>query len=154
MVDFHRVSVEDLLRLHQLVLKNCPAYSIVMHFYAGGIWKGDILVADIQEIGGNGRLWSPDPEDLDLTTSTIIGYSPDEGEKQEIFEENQTGLFQPHDMTHRGMVVSQKWFWVFFQEISFTVVTWNTASNCTCRLKHHIQLHWNFSTLPESPVDP
>ena len=40
-------------------------------------------------------------EDQDLRTSTSIR----ESAEQELFEENQTGLLQPHDKTHHGMMV-------------------------------------------------
>ena len=35
-----------------------------------------------------------------------------------------------------------------FQEISFTVITWNTESNFTCRLKNHFLFDWDTLTYP------
>ena len=62
-----------------LVLKSCQVYSSVMKSMRGGIWKGDILVADIEE------LEQMDASELhqDLRTSTLIRDSPDRGEKQD-----------------------------------------------------------------------
>ena len=48
-------------------------------------------------------------EDQDLRTSTFLRDSPDRGEKNKIiFEENQTGLPQPYEKTHHGMMVKPK----------------------------------------------
>ena len=58
-----------------------------------------------------------------------------------IFEENQTGLLQPHVKTHRGMMVKPKMIFGPSQEILFTVITWNLESNCTCRLRNHSLFH-------------
>ena len=79
--------------------------------------------------------------DHDLRTSTLIRDSPDRGEEQEIFEENPKGLLEPHDKTNRGMMVKPKAIFGLSQEISFTVITWNPESNCTCRLKNHFLFH-------------
>ena len=50
MVEYHFVSAKDLSRLHQLVSKFLPGISFGCVLYAGGIWKGDIMVADIEEL--------------------------------------------------------------------------------------------------------
>ena len=70
------------------------------------------------------------------TTSTKIAQTEEKNKK--LFEKNQSGPLQPHVKTHRGMMVNPKnEFWS--QEISFTVITWNPESNCTCRLRNHTQ---------------
>ena len=73
--------------------------------YAGRIWKGDIMVADIEEleqtdaselharwlnVKGSVQI---SEGDQDLRTSTLIRDNPDRGEEQDI-------LLQPHDNTH------------------------------------------------------
>ena len=69
-----------------------------------------------------------------------------------IFEENQAGLLQPHDKAYHGMMVKPKVIFGLSQEILFTVITWNTESNCTCRLKNHSLFHWKTLTLPERAI--
>ena len=58
--EYHTISVKDLWRLHQFGKKVLPGMFFGYVLYAGRIWKGDILVADIEElIGGDGRLRNP-----------------------------------------------------------------------------------------------
>ena len=49
MVECHPISAKDISRLHQLGPKVLPGRFLGYVLYAGGIWKGDILVADIEE---------------------------------------------------------------------------------------------------------
>ena len=46
MVENHPLSAKDLSRLLQFYLEFTFGYAL----YAGGIWKGDILVADVEEL--------------------------------------------------------------------------------------------------------
>ena len=48
MVEYHPISAKDLSRLHQFGPKVLPGISLGYALHAGGIWKGDILVADIE----------------------------------------------------------------------------------------------------------
>ena len=50
MVEKHPISTKDLSRLHQFGAKVLPVYFSVMHFSRVRIWKGDIVVADIEEL--------------------------------------------------------------------------------------------------------
>ena len=50
MVDYHPVSAEDKSRLHQFGPKVLPGMFLGYALYAGGIWKGDVLVADLEEL--------------------------------------------------------------------------------------------------------
>ena len=54
MVEYHPISVEDLSRLHQLGPKVLPGFFFGYALHAEGIWKGDIMVADVQELGKMG----------------------------------------------------------------------------------------------------
>ena len=49
MMEYHPFSAKDLSRLHQFGLKVLPRKFLGCVSYAGRIWKGDILVADIEE---------------------------------------------------------------------------------------------------------
>ena len=48
-VDYHPISATDLSRLHQFGPKVLPRF-LGYTLHAEGIWKGDILVADIEEL--------------------------------------------------------------------------------------------------------
>ena len=50
MVEYHPISSKDVSRLHQFGSKVSPGKFFGNALYAGGIWKGDILVADIEEL--------------------------------------------------------------------------------------------------------
>ena len=49
-VEYHPISAKDLSRLHQFGLEILPGIFLGYVLYAGGIWKGDIMVADIEEL--------------------------------------------------------------------------------------------------------
>ena len=48
MVEYHPISAKDQSRLHQFGKKISPGIFLGYALYAEGIWKGDILVADIE----------------------------------------------------------------------------------------------------------
>ena len=52
MVECHPFSVKNRSRVHQFGPKVLPGNFLGYVLYAGGIWKGDIMVADIEELEG------------------------------------------------------------------------------------------------------
>ena len=50
MVEYHPISANDQSRLHQFGSKVLPGIFLGYALYAGRIWKGDIMVADIEEL--------------------------------------------------------------------------------------------------------
>ena len=50
MVEYHPISAKDQSRLHQFGPKVLPGIFLGYALNAGGIWKGDSLVADIEEL--------------------------------------------------------------------------------------------------------
>ena len=44
------ISAQDQSGLHQFGAKVLPGIFLVCALYAGGIWKGDIMAADIEEL--------------------------------------------------------------------------------------------------------
>ena len=50
MVEYHPISAKDQSRLHQFGAKVLSGIFLGYAVYAGGIWKGDIMVADIEEL--------------------------------------------------------------------------------------------------------
>ena len=130
------------------------------------MWKGDILVADIEQLEQMDaseiyakRLKAKEVltsmscdkfiypiadgtvklfgGDQDLRTSTLIWDRPDRGEEQGTLQGESDGSSSTHFETHRGMMVKLEIIWGPFQTILFTVITWNPESNCTCRGKTH-----------------
>ena len=50
LVEYYPTSARDQSRIHQFGKKVLPGLFLGYTLYAGGIWKGDILVADIEEL--------------------------------------------------------------------------------------------------------
>ena len=50
MAEYHPISAEDQSRIHQFGKKVLPGLFLGYALYAGGNWKGDIMVADIEEL--------------------------------------------------------------------------------------------------------
>ena len=50
MVEYHPISAKDLSRLQQFGPQIVPGFFFDYVLYAGGIWKGDIKIADIEEL--------------------------------------------------------------------------------------------------------
>ena len=50
LVGYHSVIAKDQSRIHQFGKKVLPGLFLGYALYAGGIWKGDIMVADIEEL--------------------------------------------------------------------------------------------------------
>ena len=47
---YHPITAKDQSRIHQFGKKVLPGLFLGYALYAGGIWKGDVLVADIEEL--------------------------------------------------------------------------------------------------------
>ena len=50
LVEYHPISAKDQLRIHQFGKKVLPGLFLGFALYAGGIWKGDVLVAYLEEL--------------------------------------------------------------------------------------------------------
>ena len=50
MAEYHPISARDISRLHQFGAKVLPGIILGYVWYAGGIWKGDIMIADTEEL--------------------------------------------------------------------------------------------------------
>ena len=134
LVEYYPISAKDQSRIHQFGKKVLPGLFLGYALYAGGIWKGDILVADIEELEtmdaseiyskrlnakevifpkqgkfifpiADGRIKTPGG-DQDLRTSTLVRHRPIRGESTLTFLENQKGLFH-HLTTHFRMPVKR-----------------------------------------------
>ncbi len=50
MVEYHPHTAKDQSRIHQFGKKVLPGLFLGYALYAGRIWKGDVLVADLEEL--------------------------------------------------------------------------------------------------------
>ena len=50
LVEYHPVTAKDQSRVHQFGKKVLPGLFLGYALYAGGIWKGDELIADLEEL--------------------------------------------------------------------------------------------------------
>ena len=50
LVEYYLISAKDQSRIHQFGKKVLPGLFLGYALFTGGIWKGDILVADLEEL--------------------------------------------------------------------------------------------------------
>ena len=126
LVEYHPITAKDQSRIHQFGKKVLPGLFLGYALYAGGIWKGDVLIADLEELEtmdaseinskrlnakevifpkegefifpiAGGRIKTPG-EDQELRTSTLTRPRPNRGEGHVDFLGESEGSFpQPHD---------------------------------------------------------
>ena len=165
MVGYRPTSSKDFSRLHQFGPEILPSVFLGYVFCAGRIERDGCIrtphpkaqcKGSVNIIGekkfifpiADGRI-KISGKDQDLRTSTLIRDNPKRGEEHDIPRGNHKRLFQFHEKTHHGMMVKSEAIFGLSQEISFTVITWNPDSNCTCQLKDHSLFHWHTLTSPE-----
>ena len=64
MVEYTPISAQDQARLHQFGKQVPSGIFVDSAWYAGGIWKGDIFVADVEEL----KLWTRQKSMLEDST--------------------------------------------------------------------------------------
>ena len=123
-VEYHPISAKDQSRLHQFGGKVLPGIFLGYALHAGGIWEGDIVVADIEELEHmdaselharrlnakevltpqrSGKFIFPIADgtvkvfgwEQRLRTSTLNQDRPERGEEQEILEGKSDELHSP-----------------------------------------------------------
>ena len=127
LVEYHPKTAKDQSRIHQFGKKVLPGLFLGYALYAGGIWKGDVLVADLEELetmdaseiysnrlnakeviipNEKRRIYFPIADgriktlggDQDLRTSTLIRHRPIQGESHlDFLGESEGSLPQPQD---------------------------------------------------------
>ena len=50
LVEYYHITAKDQSRIHQFGKKVLPGLFLGYALYAGGIWKGDVLIADLEEL--------------------------------------------------------------------------------------------------------
>ena len=127
LVEYHPITAKDQSRIHQFGKKVLPGLFLGYALYAGGIWKGDVLVADLEELEtmdaseiyskrlnakevifpkeeeefifpvADGRIKTPGG-DQELRTSTLVRHRPIQGESNiDFLGESEGSLPQPQD---------------------------------------------------------
>ena len=126
LVEYYPVTAKDQSRIHQFGRKVLPGLFLGYALYAGGIWKGDVLIADLEELEtmdaseiyskrpnakevifpkqgefifpiADGRIKTPGG-DQELRTSTLVGHRQVQGESNIDFLGESEGSFpQPQD---------------------------------------------------------
>ena len=162
-------AAKDQSRIHQFGKKVLPGLFLGYALYAGGIWKGDVLIADLEELEtmdaseiyskrlnakevifpkegeftfpiADGRIKTPGG-DQELRTSTLIRPRPIQGEGHvDFLGESEGSLPQPHDsFPDAGEAMND--FRSICREASYTAITLNPESNFTRREKNHSLFH-------------
>ena len=127
LVEYHTITAKDQSRIHQFGKKILPGLFLGYAVYAGGIWKGDVLIADLEELEtmdaseihawrlnakevltptsgetftfpiADGRIKTTEG-DQDLRTSTLLRHRPIQGESSVDFRgESEGSLPQRQD---------------------------------------------------------
>ena len=126
LVEYHPVTAKDQSRIHQFGKKVLPGVFLGYALYAGWIWKGDVLIADLEELEtmdaseinskrlnakevifpkqgefifpiAHGRIKTVGG-DQHLRTSTLVRHRPIQGESKIYFlGESEGSLPPPHD---------------------------------------------------------
>ena len=127
LVEYHPITAKDQSRIHQFGKKVLPGLFLGYALYAGGIWKGDVLVADLAELEtmdaseiyskrlkakemifpkGKGEFIFPIADgriktlgrDQDLRTSTLVRHRRIQGESDiDFLGESEVSLPPPQD---------------------------------------------------------
>ena len=127
LVEYHPITAKDQSRIHQFGKKVFPGLFLGYALYAGRIWKGDVLVADLEELEAmdaseiyskrlnakevifpkeKGEFIFPISDgriktlggDQDLRTSTLVRHRPIQGESNiDFLGESEGSLPPPQD---------------------------------------------------------
>ena len=152
MVEYHPITAKDQSRIHQFGKKVLPGLFLGYALYAGGIWKGDVLIADFEELEtmvaseiyskrlnvkevifpkqgkfifpiADGRIKTPG-EDQELRTSTLVRPRPVRRESHlDFLGDSEGSIPQLHDsLPVAGEAMND---------------FWSMSGNFMCR--HHVE---------------
>ena len=139
LVEYHPITAKDQSRIHQFGKKVLPGLFLGYALYAGGIWKCDVLIADLEELEtmdaseiyskrlnakevifpkqgefifpiADGRIKTPGGDQA-LRTSTLVRHRPIQGESNiDFLGESEGSLPQPHDsFPDAGEAINDFW---------------------------------------------
>ena len=138
LVEYHLITAKDQSRIHQFGKKVLPGLFLGYALYAGRIWKGDVLIADLEELEtmdaseiyskrlnakevisqprriylSNRRWTNQNPwRDQELRTSTLIRPRPIQGDGHvDFLGESEGSLPPPHDsFPDAGEAINDFW---------------------------------------------
>ena len=91
--EYHPTTAKDQSRIHQFGKKVLPAFFLGYALYVSGIWKGDVLVADLEELE---TIDATEIYSRKLNTKEVIFHK-----KENFFffqsQMNESKFLQPHD---------------------------------------------------------
>ena len=139
LVEYHPFTAKDQSRIHQFGKKVLPGLFLGYALYAGRIWKGDVLIADLEELEtmdvseiyskrlnakevifpkqgefifpiADGRI-KTSGGDQELRTSTLVRHRPIQGESNiDFLGESEGSLPQPQDsFPDAGEAINDFW---------------------------------------------
>ena len=139
LVEYHPITAKGQSRIHQFGKKILPGLFLGYALYAGGVWKGDVLIADLEELEtmdaseiyskrlnakevifpkqgefifpiADGRIKTPGG-DQELRTSTLVRHRPIQGESNiDFLGESEGSLPQPQDsLPDVGEAINDFW---------------------------------------------
>ena len=170
LVEYHPITAKDQSRIHQFGKKVVPGLFLGYALYAGGIWKGDVLIADLEELETmdateiyskrlnvkevlfpkeNGKFIFPAADgqvklpggDQDLRTSTLMPDRPIRGESHVDFLGKSEGSLPPPPQDSLPDAGEAINDFGPCQETSYTATTLNPESSYTRREKNHSLFH-------------
>ena len=139
LVEYYPITAKDQSRIHQFGKKVVPGLFLGYALYAGRIWKGDVLIADLEELETmdaseiysirlnakevifpkQGEFIFPIEDgriktfggDQELRTSTLVRHRPIQGESNiDFLGESEGSLPQPQDsLTDAGEAINDFW---------------------------------------------
>ena len=155
LVEYHPITAKDQSRIHQFGKKVLPGLFLGYALYAGRIWKGDVLIADPEELEtmdaseiyskrlnakevifpkqgefifpiADGRV-KTSGGDQELRTSTLIRPRPIQGEGHvDFLGESEGSLPQPHDsFPDAGEAIND--FWSMSGNFIYRQSRWTTS---------------------------
>ena len=168
LVEYHPITAKDQSRIHQFGKKVLPGLFLGYALYAGGIWKGDVLIADFEELetmdaseiyskilNAKEVIFPKEGEfifpiaagriktlggDQELRTSTLVRPRPIQGDSHiDFFWRIRRSLPQPHDsLPDAGEAIND---FGPCREASYTAITLNPESSFSRREKNHSLFH-------------
>ena len=138
LVEYHPITAKDQSKIHQLGKKVLPGLFFGYALYAGGNWKGDVLIADLEELETmdaseiyserlnvkevifpkQGEFIFPIADgrikhlggDQELRTSTLVRHQPIQGKSIDFLGESEGSLPQPQDsLPDVGQAINDFW---------------------------------------------
>ena len=167
MVEYYPISARDQARFQQFGKKVLPAIFLGYALIAGGIWEGDILIADIEELENLdaseiieckksldnsekrrictscGRWFSKIVRKRLRIPGTHFktGADREERERERVSVEILKAKWKNLNRQNRKMTVKPEEIFVLFKLTLFIDITLNRDFNCMCQKKKHLLFH-------------